>query len=264
MSVPMVFALVFFSVFGITIGIPYLPPAEILNNLVGIPEITYDVFGFSGELLVNGIINGACWGLFLTLIYGLGRNTSKNVIIIPVKSAPATSTPTPAPAVNPFIKRPPSMARKSTSYVPASQQKIYTNVPLNKDVETIEGIGPKYGSMLRFYDIKDLADLLIAGSTGKRRRELAKKVGTSSKRIFSWVNKADFSRIKGVGSQYAGLLDATGVNTVMDLTLRNPNKLYEKVREINIERNLVKRIPPYNLIDSWIQSAKSLIRIVEY
>ena len=93
---------------------------------------------------------------------------------------------------------------------------------------------------------------------------MAKKVGVSYKKIFSWVNKADFSRIRGVGSQYAGLLDAAGVKTVDDLEWRYPKKLYENVREINIERNLVKRTPPYNLIDNWIQSAKSLQRIVEY
>ena len=264
MLVLIVFVLVFLGVFGITLGIPGLPPADILYNLVGAPEITYDLFGFSGEVLVNGIINGASWGLFITLIYGLGRHTSKKAVIMPVKSSPDTPIHIPVSVVKPLIMRPLPMMRETTSYVPISAQKIFTNVHLSKDVETIEGIGPKYGSKLRFNDIKDLGDLLRVGSTGKGRRDLAKKVGVSSKKMFSWVNKADFSRIRGVGSQYAGLLDTAGVKTVDDLEWRNPKTLYENVRKINSERNAVKRTPPCNLIDDWIQSAKRLKRVVEY
>ena len=262
MLVSIVFVLVFLGVFGITLGLPGLPPADILYILVGAPEITYDLFGFSGEVLVNGLINGASWGLLITLIYGLGRRTSKKAVIMPVKSSPAA--PLPVSAARPFGMSLPPMMRETTAYVPLSAQKMFTNGPLNKDVETIEGIGPKYGSKLRFNDIKDLGDLLRVGSTGKGRRDLAKKVGVSYKKMFSWVNKADFSRIRGVGSQYAGLLDTAGVKTVDDLEWRNPKTLYENVREINSERNMVKRTPPRNLIENWIQSAKSLKRVVEY
>ncbi|MCZ2856745.1 MAG: DUF4332 domain-containing protein, partial [Candidatus Bathyarchaeota archaeon] len=78
------------------------------------------------------------------------------------------------------------------------------------------------------------------------------------------VCRADFFRIVGIGKQYSSLLESAGVNSVTDLSRRNPNKLYEKLMETNWEKNLVKRTPPYNKVEDWIESARSLRRIVIY
>jgi hypothetical protein len=80
--------------------------------------------------------------------------------------------------------------------------------------------------------------------------------------MFKWVNQADFFRIRGIGKQYADLLDAAGVNTVMDLSRRHPRNLCQKLKETNKERNLVKRTPPYRIIEGWIHHAKGLEYIV--
>ena len=253
MSVAVVFVLVFMLLLVITLGFPSLPPGDILFDLLhdflGIPEITYDILGFSSEALVNGIINGVFWGIFISIIYGLGRRASKReVIVMPVR------VPTPMTAPTLMLKRPGKRPHPKV-------RKIKTYVPLDKDIETIEGIGPKYGSRLRVIGVNVVGDLLRVGSTWKGRRDLADKVGVAPKLILKWVNQADFFRIRGIGKQYAELLDAAGVNTVMDLSERKPKNLYEKLRETNRERNLVRRIPPYRMIEGWIQSAKRLKRI---
>jgi len=258
MSIGVVFLLVFLSLLGITLGIPSLPPADLLKNLLGIPEISYNFFIFSGELILNGIINGIVWGAFITVIYGLGRRNSKSVIVLPVAtpSPPPTPSPTPRPIKMPIVKQPVSEPKLEYS-------KIRTFVNLNKDVQTIEGIGPKYGSRLKVCGVKDLEELLDVGSTLKGRRYLAEEVGVSVQKLFEWVNKADFSRLKGVGKQYAELLDVAGVKTVKDLSWRDSKNLYDKLRLTNIEKNLVRRTPPYYMIRDWIQNAKRLEQIVE-
>jgi predicted flap endonuclease-1-like 5' DNA nuclease len=134
---------------------------------------------------------------------------------------------------------------------------------LDQDIETIEGIGPTYGNKLRNSGVKVVEDLLRAGSTRSRRRILANKVGVASATLLKWVYRADFFRIRGIGTQYSSLLESAGVNTVTDLARRNPKNLYAKLREINRKKNLVRRIPPYRTIQRWIKSAKNLKRIVE-
>jgi predicted flap endonuclease-1-like 5' DNA nuclease len=134
---------------------------------------------------------------------------------------------------------------------------------LNQDVETIEGIGPTYGTKLRNSGVRVIDDLLRAGSTRSKRRILANEVGVAPGTLLKWVYRADFFRIRGIGTQYSSLLESAGVNTVPGLSRRNLKNLYAKLMEINRKKNLVKRIPPYRTIQRWIKSAKNLKRIVE-
>jgi hypothetical protein len=81
--------------------------------------------------------------------------------------------------------------------------------------------------------------------------------------LLKWVYRADFFRIRGIGTQYSALLESAGVHTVTALSRRDPKNLYAKLREINRKKNLVRRIPPYRTVQRWIKSAKNLKRIVE-
>ena len=50
-------------------------------------------------------------------------------------------------------------------------------------------------------------------------------------------------RIKGVGEDYAGLLQAAGVDTVKELKYRNPAKLARAMAEANAKRKLARVLP---------------------
>jgi hypothetical protein len=104
--------------------------------------------------------------------------------------------------------------------------------------------------------------LLRAGSTKKRRRELASELGVAPKTLLKWVYRADFFRLRGIGKQYSSLLESAGVNTVVDLSRRNPKTLYSLLKETNKEKNLVKRIPPLSQIQNWIVDAKTLKTVI--
>jgi predicted flap endonuclease-1-like 5' DNA nuclease len=84
------------------------------------------------------------------------------------------------------------------------------------------------------------------------------------KLILRWVNHVDLFRIKGVGSEYADLLEAAGVDTVIELATRNPANLYQRLVSTNMEKRLVRKVPFPSQVESWIEQAKTLPRIITY
>lgn len=131
-------------------------------------------------------------------------------------------------------------------------------------LEAIEGIGDVYAAKLREAGVATLEQLLEKGATPKGREELAEKTGISGKLILEWVNHADLFRIKGIGSEYSDLLEEAGVDTVVELSRRVPENLYQKLVEVNNEKKLVRQLPTAAAVADWIAQAKALPRVVTY
>ncbi len=128
----------------------------------------------------------------------------------------------------------------------------------------VEGIGEAYARKLEAIGIDTTDKLLKAGSTPKGRKELAEKAGISEKLILEWVNHLDLFRIKGIGSEYADLLEEAGVDSVPELAQRNPENLFNKLIEVNKEKKLVRRLPTLSQVEDWVAQAKQLPRVIEY
>ncbi|HZK00696.1 MAG TPA: DUF4332 domain-containing protein [Tissierellaceae bacterium] len=133
-----------------------------------------------------------------------------------------------------------------------------------RKIETIEGIGQVYAAKLLDYGIDTTEQLLEKGSTKKGRKTIADETGISEKLILTWVNHSDLFRIKGIGPQYADLLEEAGVDTVPDLATRNPENLLAKMEEINAEKNLVRAMPYLKQVNKWVEQAKNLPKIVKH
>ena len=131
-------------------------------------------------------------------------------------------------------------------------------------IKGIEGIGDTYGERMKALGIRSKAALLKAGATKKGRVELAAKSGISEKLILEWVNRADLYRVKGIGTQYADLLENAGVDTVVELAGRKAENLVEKMKQVNAEKNLVRLLPALSKVQAWIAEAKKLPRAVTY
>jgi hypothetical protein len=58
-----------------------------------------------------------------------------------------------------------------------------------------------------------------------------------------WVNHADLFRLRGVGSEYADLLEAAGVDSVPELAQRNAVNLQAKLSEENEAKQLMRVVP---------------------
>lgn len=128
----------------------------------------------------------------------------------------------------------------------------------------IEGIGPMYAEKLRGAGVRSVAALLKRGGTSKGRKELASAAGISEAKLLEWVNHADLFRIRGIGSEYADLLEEAGVDTVPELGQRNPAALYEALTKTNEAKKLVRKLPTADQVKDWVKQAKSLRRAVEY
>jgi predicted flap endonuclease-1-like 5' DNA nuclease len=128
----------------------------------------------------------------------------------------------------------------------------------------IEGIGPVYAAKLQEAGVQSIEALLERGSTPNGREELAEATELGGKRILEWVNHADLFRIKGVAEEYSDLLEEAGVDTVPELAQRNPDHLCAKLQEVNAEKKLVRRLPPLSAVQSWVEQAKQLPRVIQY
>ena len=130
-------------------------------------------------------------------------------------------------------------------------------------IEEIEGIGPAYAAKLEGAGIRSTDALLEAGATRPGRRDLAEKTGIKPELILEWVNHADLMRIKGVGPEYADLLEAAGVDSPAELAHRNAENLAQTFQEVDAARNTVVRIPSAAVVAGWIEQAKSMPKVVE-
>jgi len=131
-------------------------------------------------------------------------------------------------------------------------------------IEDVEGIGPTYGEKLRTAGVNNTDQLLSAGKTKNGRTELAQKTGISESLILKWVNMVDLYRIKGVGSEFSELLEASGVDTVKELKNRIAANLVKKMTEVNTQKKLTRRVPTEAVVAGWIEQAKGLPPAVEY
>jgi predicted flap endonuclease-1-like 5' DNA nuclease len=128
----------------------------------------------------------------------------------------------------------------------------------------VEGIGAQYAEKLKSAGISTTDDLLEHCKSSKGRKTLAESTGISEKLVLRWTNHADLFRIKGIGEEYADLLEAAGVDTVPELSQRNAANLCTKMSELNKEKKLTRQPPSEGQISDWIEQAKSLPRVIEY
>jgi len=111
---------------------------------------------------------------------------------------------------------------------------------------------------LKAIGIRTTARLLDAANDVKGRRALAEKTGLDEKVILHFVTMADRLRIRGMGREYASLLQAVGVVTVKELKYRNPANLAKAMSDANKQRKLVRVLPSEKAVERWIEDAKKL------
>ncbi len=132
------------------------------------------------------------------------------------------------------------------------------------NIVDIEGIGPKYAATLGKAGLATVAQLLKKGATPAGRKGLEKDTGISGKLLLEWINHADLFRIKGVGEEYADLLEEAGVDTVPELGQRKAENLHAKMTEVNEKKNLVRKLPAVSQVQDWVAQATTLPRVINY
>jgi uncharacterized membrane protein HdeD (DUF308 family) len=131
-------------------------------------------------------------------------------------------------------------------------------------VVDLEGVEAGDAAKLNQAGIHTTGDLLRSCASRPGRERVAAQTGISESLILKWTNFVDLYRIRGVGPEYSYLLEATGVDTVVELAQRNPENLNAKLGEVNEQKQLVERLPGAAEVVDWVDQAKTLPRIMTY
>jgi len=134
----------------------------------------------------------------------------------------------------------------------------------NMKVEDLEGIGPAYADKLRDCGIEDTDALLEGACTPAGRKRIAEATGVPEKRILAWANMADLCRVRGIGAEFAELLEAAGVDTVKELRNRNADNLAAACAKVNEEKQLTRTVPSARVVAGWVEQAKKLPPKIEH
>jgi predicted flap endonuclease-1-like 5' DNA nuclease len=135
---------------------------------------------------------------------------------------------------------------------------------MSHKIADIEGIGPSLSETLANAGVKTVEALLAQGASSSGRADIARRSGLDEGRILKWVNMADLYRVRGIGSEYAELLEAAGVDTVRELATRNADNLHAKILEVNAQRNLVRKAPTLEQVRKFVAHAETLKPMVQY
>lgn len=132
------------------------------------------------------------------------------------------------------------------------------------NIKNLAGLTLEHKRNLNKAGVTSFEKLLEATTTKKDREQLAKKTNIHEELILMWANHADLARIKGIAGHYADLLEAVGVDTVVELAKRNPDHLYELMIKVNNELRFVKRLPSVTQVEEWITQAGRFNRKLRY
>ncbi len=128
----------------------------------------------------------------------------------------------------------------------------------------IEGVGPVYAEKLQAVGVEKASQLLEMCAKPAGRKALAEKTGISDALILKWANHCDLYRIKGVGPQFAELLEAAGVDTVKEFSHRVAANLEKKMIEVNEQKHLTRRTPSQKELQKMIDQAKEMAPVMTY
>jgi len=131
-------------------------------------------------------------------------------------------------------------------------------------ISKIDGLTAFAAAKLKKAGIRTMESLLEAAHTAKGRKELSARTGFSEQQLLEWANLADYLRIPGMGKAKAELLRASGVNTVRELTHRNPARLAQAMKDANDKRKLVQVMPSEKSVGQLIEKARQLPLKITY
>jgi hypothetical protein len=131
-------------------------------------------------------------------------------------------------------------------------------------ITDIDGIDAETAVILKSVGIRSTGRLLEAAQTVRGRKMLSIKTGFDEKQLLCWANVADRMRVKGIRKEYAGLLQAAGVDTVKELKYRNPSNLAKAMADANKRRKMVTMLPSEKVVGHWIENAKKLQLKISY
>lgn len=125
----------------------------------------------------------------------------------------------------------------------------------DESLTTIKGVGPGYANRLRSAGVSGIADLLALSESDIEKVASASGLGVET--ISGWRDRADLTRIDGVGASYQTLLHRVGVWTLDQLADVKPSDLVEQMRSVDLP-DAPDQMPTESTVKGWRTEARKL------
>ncbi len=161
-----------------------------------------------------------------------------------------------------------AVASKSTEDKPEEKKSAAKAAPKfvedGTELTVLHGMTSQFADSLRDNGVLTVEGLLDQASEPSDRKTLAQSSGIGIGRILRWVNLADLMRVKGIDAKRAHLLEKAGVDSVVELGVRSPERLMAKLEATNKTESIVDTVPELAVIQKWVERAKELPRKVNH
>lgn len=118
--------------------------------------------------------------------------------------------------------------------------------------------------LLKWQRVTHTLNLLKAAARIENRESLAKVTRIPLPLLTVMVQRADLSRVNGLGVRFAQMLAEVGVRDLAALTMQDPRGLHQRLHAYNRAVRLTVRSPTLEEIIDWIDQARELPALVTY
>ncbi|MFW9911084.1 MAG: DUF4332 domain-containing protein [Candidatus Thorarchaeota archaeon] len=212
-------------------------------------DVTLSMYVLGGSLILIAFMSYLLYGPPATAPDSRKPRKKK----VEEKSEPKPEEPEPKPKPKPRPKPDQKHAERHTPEV------VEPKVSLNElPIETIEGIGEKYGKLLRGKGIDSVDDLINADPI-----RVAEVTDVSVSVARRWIAMSRFAWLEGISEEDAeAIVFATGIKTVKALSRANPADLLEKIKKGLTEGDV--RVPAgyeftIEMAERWVESAQNAL-----
>lgn len=135
-----------------------------------------------------------------------------------------------------------------------------SSLPISK----LRGVPQRTRIALKAKRISSCGQLLRAAGPAELRAKLAEATGIDPELLTTLVQRADMTRIKGIGAIFGLMLEDLGVRDVQTLAQQDPIDLHARLHAYNQRVRLARRSPTPEEVTDWVMQARRLEPLVSY
>ena len=134
------------------------------------------------------------------------------------------------------------------------------SLPISK----LRGVPQRARVVLKARRITSCGQLLDAAGRSDKRAQLSRMTNLDLDLLTMLVQRADMSRVNGVGAVFGMMLEDLGVRDVQSLASQDAVQLHDELRSYNQEERLARRSPTPEEVLDWVTQAKGISPLVTY
>jgi hypothetical protein len=143
------------------------------------------------------------------------------------------------------------------------RQKAISDTKKPFALKNLIGINRKHITKINKLGIRNIDQMLAAGSTKTKRKQLADKTGIPLENITELVKLSDLSRIRGIKAIRSRLYYDAGIDSISKMARQDPKKLRQYLLDFVEKTNFAGIAPLPKEIDFSISEAKRLKKIID-